>query len=203
MNKATSVIFKVQREYFIRAAMKKNTTRRDVLRKSGLALAGATALSGTALADEVDPRPEPHEGEVPNDQVSETKVMPWGSRDTASTGDWVRFDFGWAFEPELDEGGRELALQWIEETTDIITIGDEVFEDEDQYWIDPIEAPEDWLGTHISWQYKVPPMEPGTYWFEWDCYRDGERVYDFFPLGQYITIEEGHSHGDDGHDHDH
>lgn len=182
--------------------MRENTTRRDVLRKSGLALAGATALSGTALAGEADPRPEPHDGTPPNEKFRRywandqaTKVMPWGPRNEVEAGTWIVWDFGWAFEPELDEGGRELALQWIEETTDIVTIDGEVFEDEDQYWIDPIEAPEDYLGTHVSWQFVTPPKEPGEYWFEWDCYKDGERLYDFFPLGQHITVTEGPSDG--------
>jgi hypothetical protein len=181
--------------------MRDNTTRRDVLRKTGLAIAGTTALSGTALAGDVDPRPEPVAGSVPNWNVPATKLMPWGHRDTVGTGEWAVHDFGWVFEPELDEGGREYARQWVEDTTDVITIDGEVFEDDDFRWSEPEEAEEeDNGGTHIHWQYATPPKEPGEYWFEWECYRNGELVYDFFPLGQYITVEEGHHH-DDGHDH--
>lgn len=175
--------------------MDKNTTRRDVLQKSGLALAGMTAISGQALAGDADPRPEPHEGTSPNQNVQESKVMPWGPRDTVTAGEWIRWDFGWAFEAEPDEGGREQALDWVEKTDTIVNIDGETFENEDEYWIDPIEADEDWLGTHISWEYTTPPKEPGTYWFEWDSYIDGERTYDFFPLGQWITVEERNKNG--------
>jgi hypothetical protein len=182
--------------------MKHNTSRRDVLRKTGLAIAGTTALSGTALADGdgADPRPEPVAGSLSNWNSRWNKVMPWNDDySTADTGEWIIHDVGWGFEPELDEGGREYARQWVEDTTDVITIDGEVFEDDDFRWSEPEEAEEDYIGTHIHWQFSTPPKEPGEYWFEWECYKDGEPVYDFFPLGQYITVEEG-TH--DGHDHD-
>jgi hypothetical protein len=94
--------------------------------------------------------------------------------------------------------------EWIEQAeaancVNIVTIDGEVFEDDDFRWSEPEEAEEDYIGTHIHWQFSTPPKEPGEYWFEWECYKDGEPVYDFFPLGQYITVEEG-TH--DGHDHD-
>lgn len=171
--------------------MKENTTRRDVLQKSGLALAGATALSGTALADDADPRPEPIAGTVPNDSVQSSIVNPYGSNDSAEAGDWIIHDFGWVIPMPVGEGGVEAARDWVNTTETQVVIDGELVENPEQYWREPHAFEGDDSLTIIPWQYKTPPKSVGEYYFEWQSYLDGEPTFGIFPFGQNYTVENG------------
>lgn len=176
--------------------MEKNTTRRELLRTTGLALAGTTALSGNALASDVDPRPEPLSGHLANEDLDWDPVSPYFDYDEAEAGNWISHEFGWVVPVPIDEGGDGLIREWVAQTDMVVEIAGERIDDPDQYWQEPEPAVGNEDHTRMHWEYRTPPRPVGEYYFEWQSYVDGEPTYPAFPRGQHYTVTPGRSSDD-------
>lgn len=135
--------------------------RRTVVKGAAGALTTITLFSGIGSARS--------EGELPNGNVSESRVHPFGTRDDpiqVATGDWITHYLGWID----DEGGdhsREDVAAWLDAVEFSARIDGDPVENPDQYWGDIVpQKTDDGTDTWaVWWEYSTPPKKPGLHTF--------------------------------------
>lgn len=138
--------------------------RRQVLKQSGVMLAGVLALSGSASGRE--------DGELPNDEVAVTNVSVFRGEENPEevpAGSWLNHIVGWVdaegdgIEDAAHESTEEDVERWLDAVKFSAWIDGDSIPDADQRWSDPFETDE---GTWATlWEYHTPPKSIGVHTF--------------------------------------
>lgn len=135
--------------------------RRTVLQQGASAVSFlAIGSTGTAVAQDADPRSDDEEGMLPNTDVQTAVVSPFPDGNSeVEAGTWIQHDFAYAV--PTCEVGNKIAFEWTENT---LHIDGERIDDPNRFWR-PCEP----FGTILlkPWRYYTPPKSPGTYEFSW------------------------------------
>lgn len=157
-------------------------THSRITRRSALKTVGAGVLGGGTLVGAVSANPPADsEGELPNDNVEYSTVLPFGCRDLdreacslqeVPTGDWVLHTVAWV---AGGAGGKLRCAEDIEELESVLTnflenadtrawIDGEEISNAHQYWSDPREPRRQKLDflRAVEWEYFTPPKEKGS-----------------------------------------
>lgn len=142
--------------------------RRNLLKMSSSALVGAvgvSAFSGTVAAGDADPRSDPQDGTLPDEDVPVVGVDPKAGpnqNNEAPPGVWLDHNVGWTGVTTCGP-----LLDVFENTKDIFRIDGERIENPKQYWG---ECEVNYVNPELKnlpWHFYTPPKPPGTYEFSW------------------------------------
>lgn len=157
--------------------------RRSVLELLGASV-GLMSVATAGAAGDADPRPEPYAGELPDENVPYTIVVPLPCSHPAPSinhvvpaGDWIRHTAGWGVSSDVDEP-CEFLREFLNNRTDVFIIDGERFvlsEADDWDITTNPESARPGVVCVARFNYTTPPKRAGTtYDFTWKTIHTSE-----------------------------